>query len=56
MKVTVIEIKHYHLKNILINIAHIINNPKKSDIEKLQLTKANNIVSAIDFDEECVMH
>ena len=27
-KVTVIEIKHYQLKNVLIKLDHIINNPK----------------------------
>ena len=60
MKVTVIEIKHYQLKNLLIKIRpylkDIINNLKKSDTWKIQLTIANNFISSIDNDEEHVMH
>ena len=33
-----------------------INNLKKSDTWKIQLTIANNFISSIDNDEECVMH
>ena len=55
----VIEIKH-QLKNILIKIRpylkDIINNLKKSDTWKIQLTIANNFISSIDNDEERVMH
>ena len=56
----VIKIKHYQLKNILINLDHkqkdIINNLKKSDTWKIQLTIANNFISSIANDEEHVMH
>ena len=41
--------KHYHLKN------NIISNLKKSDTWKIQLPIANNFISSIDNDEECVM-
>ena len=34
----------------------IINNLKKSDTSKIQLTIANNFISSIDNDEERVMH
>ena len=34
----------------------IINNPKKPDTWKIQLTIANNFISSIDNDEERVMH
>ena len=55
-----IEIKHYQLKNILIKInpylKDIINNLKKYDTWTIQLTIANNFISVIDNDEECVMH
>ena len=34
---------------------HIINNLKKSDTWKIQLTMANNFISSIDNDEELVM-
>ena len=34
----------------------IIYNLKKSDTGKIQLTVANNLISSIDNDEECVMH
>ena len=49
-KVTVIEINHCQQKNIL------INNLKKSDTRKIQLTIANNFISSIDNHEERVMH
>ena len=54
-KVTEIEIKYYQLKNISIKL-DIINNLKKSDTWKVQLTIANNFFSSIDNDEEFVMH
>ena len=44
MPVTVIEIKHYQL-----------NNFKKSETGKIQLTIAINSISSKDNDEECVM-
>ena len=34
----------------------IINNLKKSDTWKIQLTIANNFISSIDNDEEHIMH
>ena len=34
----------------------IINYLKKSDKRKIQLTIANNLISSLDNDEECVMH
>ena len=34
----------------------IINNLKKSDIWKVQLTIANNFISSIDYHEERVIH
>ena len=49
-KVTVIEINHCQQKNIL------INNLKKSDTWKIQLTIANNFISSTDNDDERVMH
>ena len=33
-----------------------MNNLKKSDAQKIKLTIANNIISSVDNDEECVMH
>ena len=45
-----IEINHCQQKNIL------INNLKKSDTRKIQLTIANNFISSIDNHEERVMH
>ena len=33
-----------------------MNNLKKCDTWKIQLTIANNVISSIDNDEECVMH
>ena len=34
----------------------IINNPKKSETWKIQLTMANNFISSIDNKEEHIMH
>ena len=34
----------------------IINNPKKSETWKIQLTIAYSFISSIENDEECVMH
>ena len=50
-----IEIKHYQLKNILIKLEllkDIINNLKKPDTWKIQLTIANNVISSIGYTEE----
>ena len=61
----VIEIKHYQLKNILIKLDHtyiinvksnIINDLKKSDTWKIQLTIAINFISPKDTDEEHIMN
>ena len=59
MKATVIEIKHYQLKDL--NKARpylkdIINNDKTSDTRKIQLTIANNLISSIDNDEDHIIH
>ena len=55
-----IEIKHYQLNYILIKVRpylkDIINNVKKSDTWKIQLTIGNNFISSTDNDEERVMH
>ena len=54
-----IEIKHSveeYLNKIRPYLKYIINNLKKSDTWKIQLTVANNFISSIDYDEECVMH
>ena len=54
-----IQIKHYHVKNILIKLTYlnyIINSLKKSDKWEIQLTIANNFISSIDTDEERVVH
>ena len=45
-----------HLNKIRPYLKGIINNLKKSDIWKTQLTIGNNFISSIDNDEECVMH
>ena len=58
MKVMVIEIKHYQLKNIL-KIPYfkdIINDLRKSDTQKTQLKIAINFMFFNDNDEERVMH
>ena len=49
MKVTVIEIKHYQSKEN-------INNLRKYDTRKIQLTIAKNFICFIDNHEEHVMH
>ena len=57
MKALVIEIKQYLLKNKIRPYSKdIINNLKKVDTWKIQLTIANNFVSSIDNEEELVMH
>ena len=59
MKVLMIEIKHYHLNNILIKLRpylKYINNLKNFDTWKFQLTIAINFISSKDNDEERVMH
>ena len=57
MKVTTIKIKHYQLKNkIRPYLKDVINNLKKSDTWKIQLTLAINFISSIDNDEARVMH
>ena len=60
MKVMVIQIKRYPLKNILIKIRQylkdIINNLRKSDTWKIQLAIGNNFISSRDNDEERVMY
>ena len=45
-----------YLNKIRSNLKDIINNLKKSDSWKIQLMIANNFISAIDNDEEHVMH
>ena len=54
-KATVIKIKCYWLKNILIKL-DIVNDLKQSDTWKIQLTITNLISSKDDNDEERVMH
>ena len=44
------------LNKITPYLKEIINNLKKSDTWKIQPTKANNLISSIYNDEECVMH
>ena len=57
MKVKVIEIKHYQLKNIWIRyLKDIINKLKKSDMWKIQLTVGINFISVKDNDEDRLMH
>ena len=57
MKALVIEIKQYLFKNKIRPYSKdIINNLKKVDTWKIQLTIANNFVSSIDNEEELVMH
>ena len=58
MKAMVTKIKTYRLNNILINQTipeKILNNLKKSDTQKIQLTKTINFVSHRKIDEECVI-
>ena len=45
-----------YLNKIRSYLKDIINNLKKSDTWKIQLTIANNFISSIDNDEERVMH
>ena len=45
-----------YLNKIRPYLKDIINNLKKSDTSKIQLTIANNFISSIDNDEERVMH
>ena len=45
-----------YLNKIRPYLKDIINNLKKSDTWKIQLTIANNFISSIDNDEECVIH
>ena len=45
-----------YLNKIRPYLKEIINNLKKSDTWKIQLTIANNFISSIDNDEKCVMH
>ena len=51
--------KHYQLKKYVNKIRSylkvIINNLKKSDTSKIELTIANNFISSIDNNEERVM-
>ena len=62
MKVTLIKIKHYHLKNytklnrIKPNLKDIIDNLEKSDTWKIQSIIANDFISSIDNEEGRVMH
>ena len=60
IKVTVIEIKHYQLRNIIIKLDfflnYIINDLQKSDLRKIQLTIAINFVSSKENGEDLVMH
>ena len=55
MKVKMIEIKHFQLKIILIKLDHalerLINNLKKFDTQKIQLTITINFISSKDNDE-----
>ena len=59
-KVTVLEIKKLSVKEYLNKIIpylkDIINNLKKSDAWKVQLTIANNFTSSIYNDEDHLMH
>ena len=58
-KVTVIEIKQSveeYLNKIRQILNDSINNLKKSDTWKIQLTIANNFISSIGEDEEHAMH
>ena len=64
MKIMVIEIKHYQLKNILTKLGSLkynhlkdsINNLKKSDNWKTQLTIAITFMCSKDNDEERLTH
>ena len=56
LKVFVIVIKHYQLKNIRPYLKDIINNLRKSDTRKIQLKTTNNFISSIDIEKLRVMH
>ena len=45
-----------HFDKIRPYLKDIINNPKKSETWKIQLTMANNFISSIDNKEEHIMH
>ena len=45
-----------YLKKIRPYLTSIINNLKKSDTWKIQLTIENNFISSIDDNEACIMH
>ena len=55
MEVNVIEIKHYHLKNILVKLDHTYN-LKNSDMQKIPLTIAINFISSKDNDKKHVTY
>ena len=55
MKVMVIEIEEY-LNKIRTYLENIINDLKKCDTWKIQLTILINLISSKDADEECVMY
>ena len=55
MKVMVIEIKHYQFK-IRPYLKDIINDLKKSNTWKIQLTVVTNLISSKEHDEQCVKH
>ena len=55
MKVMVIEIEEY-LNKIRTYLENIINDLKKCDTWKIQLTIVINLISSKDADEECVMY
>ena len=52
MKVMVIEIQYYQLNNILTKLEVIINELKKSDTWKIQITIAINFISSKDNDQD----
>ena len=55
MEVMVIEIKHYQFK-IRPYLKDIINDLKKSNTWKIQLTVVTNLISSKEHDEQCVKH
>ena len=55
MKVMVIEIEEY-LNRIRTYLKNIINDLKKCDTWKIQLTIVIDLISSKDADEECVMY
>ena len=59
MRGTVTKIKQYQSRNIFIKLDHTwryVNDLKKSDIWKIQITIEINFMSSKDTDEEPVMH